>query len=303
MDRSLAVTLGIAAIAHAIVIGVMRPHVRHAVAPASPGHVERDIESQLVEIELPREGAAPSGGAVTPSPHVAITTGKPKSLGMVTPGVPEVPEAPAVSSGDLTAAPPAPSGDGTPKVTTKFPSLINLDAPGSHAVIFPKASDVAVSKQKAAEAKLDAQLKSALDAKDTEVGSGFGGPVVSAAHAAANPSGAMGWATFDVSTDALGTVTMVRVVDFGGGDSKSWQSVAKGIHATLGATHLRVPPGAAGVAVRIRVDAAMKYPSGATTPITPMIGAGTVGGSFDLADIGQPKRRIVQVRIVAEQRI
>ena len=298
MDRSLAVTLGIAAIAHAIVIGVMRPHVRQAVPPSAVS----EAESTEIELELERaESTGTQGGAVAaPAPHVAgaiaITTAKPKPLGTITIDVPPV----------ASGAPAAPSGDAKTTVAKSFPSLVNLDSPGSHAVIFPispKMSDVPISKENAAEAKLDAQLKSALDSKDTETGSGFGGPIVSAAHSVAAPSTAMGWATFDVTTDALGSVTMVRVVDFGGGDSKSWQSVAKGIHATLGSTHLRVPTGASGVAVRIRVDAAMKYPSGATSPITPMIGAGTVGGSFDLADIGQPKRRIVQVHIVSEQRI
>jgi hypothetical protein len=299
MDRSLAVALGVAAIAHAFVIGVVRPRVRQDVAP--PVNVVTEIE--LVDDLWP----LPSGGGLPdpppqPAPHVAINIGKTtKSKETVTIDVPPA------SSGEIAATPPttSPSGEAAPKVAAKIPSLINLDSPGSHAVIWPSSSpsaDGSVSKEKAAAAKLDSQIKSMLDAKDTETGSGFGGPVVSAAHAAASPSGALGYATFDVSTDALGKVTLVRVVDFGG-DSKSWQNMAKDIHAQLGSTRLKVPTGAAGVSVRIRVEAAMKYPSGATTPISPMVGAGSVGGSFDVADLGQPKRRMVNVRIVSESRI
>lgn len=294
MDRSLAISLGIAAIAHAIVIGVMRPHVRQPVAATVNAATEVEIETET-EIEQPvveQEAPTASAGAIAKQPAIVISKPHPikETVAIEAPAI--VDTAPGPTS--------APSGEPAPKVAAKFPSLINLDSPGSHAVIFPSSSPSAeVPKEKAAAAKLDAQLKSALDAKDTEVGSGFGGPIVSAGHVAANASAVLGWATFDVSTDALGKVTSVRVVD-GNGD---WKSVAKDIHASLGATRLKVPSGAAGVSVRIRVEATMKYPSGATTPITPTVGAGGVGGAFDLADIGQPKRRMVNVRIVAESRI
>jgi hypothetical protein len=217
----------------------------------------------------------------------------------------EVPAAPATSGEVVPAG--AASGSEPSKTASKIPSLINLDSPGSHGVIFPSGSlsaDVPVNKEAALAKKLDAQLKSALDANDTANGTGFGGPVVSAAHSAAGGTAALGWATFDVTTDSLGSVTMVRVVDFGGGgDSKSWQGVAKDIHANLGKKKLHVPSGAGGVAVRVRVEATMKYPSGATKPLTPSVGAGSVGFDFDVADIGQSPKRLVQVRIIAENRI
>lgn len=309
MERSLAVTLGIAAIAHALANAVVRPHVRHAAAPIV---VDDSQEVILVEANEPVEPAAPTAptapAPAPPTPHLAHTP-RAKLDAQKTIELPAN-EPAAAASPTAAEAPPspaqAPAGD-APKVATKFPSLLNLDAPGSHAVIFPTSSaDVTeptkAAKEKAAAAKLDTQLKSALDAKDTETGSGFGGPVVSVAHSTAGASTAMGYATFDVSTDAFGTVTMVRVVDFGG-DGKSWQAMAKDLHASLGGRKLRVPTGAAGVSVRIRIEAAMKYPSGAVKPVSPMIGPGTVGGSFDVADIGQSKKRMVSVRIVSESRI
>lgn len=296
-ERPLAIALGIAAIAHAFVIGVVRP-VRHAAAPVA---IPEPVDTIQVYAEEPEPAPRdqPQGGAlvVAPSKHLALTTkSKSRAPSAVTIDVPPAPSG---------APTPSTTGSEPPKTASPFPSLINLDSPGSHAVIFSSSSssaDVPVSKEVAAAKKLDTQLKSALDAKDTETGTGFGGPVVSAAHSAAGPSTALGYATFDVTTNAFGVVTMVRVVDFGG-DSKGWQAMAKDIHSTLGSHKLRVPTGAAGVSVRIRVEAAMKYPSGALKPITPMVGAGTVGGEFDVADIGQSKKRVVSVRIVAENRI
>jgi len=301
MDRSLAITLGIAAIAHAIALAVVRPSVRHDAARVVA------VDSQDV-IELTEEAIAPrapetatTAGTTSDAPPAKVAMiSKSKAKDLVAIAVPETSAGPEVTS----PAPTASGGEPT-KSASKIPSLINLDSPGSHGVIWPtSAPDVPVSKDVAAAKKLDAQLKGALDANDAANGSGFGGPVVSAAHSAAGGTSALGWATFDVTTDALGSVTMVRVVDFGGGgDSKSWQGVAKGIQSDLGTKKLRVPTGAGGVAVRVRVEAAMKYPSGATKPLSPSVGAGTVGFDFDVSDIGQSPKRIVQVRIVGESRI
>ena len=307
MDRSLAATLGIAVIAHAIAFAFVRPR---PTAMRQPVAASVAADSQDV-IELTDEPIAPAAQPTTPG--ITPIASEPTKVAVVAKGAPkdvvaiEIPSAPA-SSGGVEIVAPAGSGSEPPaKSASKIPSLINLDSPGSHAVIFPAGSgstDTPASKEIATAKKLDAQLKAAMDAKDTEVGSGFGGPVVSAAHSAAGGIATLGWATFDVTTDSVGSVTAVRVVDFGGGgDNASWQGVAKDINANLGKTKLRVPSGAGGVSVRVRVEASMKYPSGATKPITPMIGAGSVGGEFDLADIGQKPKRLVQVRIITENRI
>lgn len=292
--------------AHAIAFAVVRPRVRQAAAP-----VVVDDSQDVIEL-TPEQPIAPSAPAIaTPTPATAgdAPSAKlalaPKATAKKDLVAIEVPGGVAPSA-PVEVAPPASSGGEPPKTgASKIPSLINLDSPGSHAVIWPSAGgDVAVSKEVAAAKKLDAQLKSSLDAHDTATGSGFGGPVVSAAHSAAGGVTALGWATFDVTTDALGSVTMVRVVDFGGGgDNKSWQGVAKDIHANLGKTKLRVPTGAGGVSVRVRVEASMKLPSGATSGVSPSVGAGTVGFDFDVADIGQKPKRLVQVRIINESRI
>ncbi len=292
-------------IAHAIAFAVVRPQLRQPAAPVVVASSQDVIE--LTEDPIARSApvvptATPGAISDAPGPKLALAPkGKTKDVVAIEAPISPSPSAPVdtAPSGAASGGEPAKSG------ASKIPSLINLDAPGSHAVIWPSSSgDVGVSKEVAAAKKLDAQLKGALDAHDTEVGSGFGGPVVSAAHAAAGGVTTLGWATFDVTTDALGSVTMVRVVDFGGGgDNASWQGIAKDLHKNLGKTKLRVPSGAGGVSVRVRVEASMKLPSGATNGITPSVGVGTVGGDFDVADIGQKPKRLVQVRIITESRI
>jgi len=301
MDRRLAVTLGVAALAHAMVWRVVHAPSRFVDGPrVAPDSLALDL--QVIEpLEPTVEPAAPM-----PAPAAAAAPAKHGSA-MVAPKV----SVPMGASSDTVAVITSPSADSSADSNAaaapkpKFPSLIDLDSPGSHAVIFPstKTSDSAEpTKEVATAKKLDAQLKGMLDAKDTEVGSGFGGPVVSAAHSAAGSSGVLGWATFDVSTDSFGTVTTVKLVDFGG-DAKQWQGVAKDLGASMQGRKLKVPTGAAGVAVRVKVDASMRLPSGATKGIEPSIGAGTVGGTFDVADIGQKPKRMVAVRIVSESRI
>ncbi|MBI2392636.1 MAG: hypothetical protein HYV09_23830 [Deltaproteobacteria bacterium] len=315
MDRRLAVTLGIAALAHAVAWAIVRAPVRQAVPPVSVDGSRDAIELLDDPGAAPEPTSTPAAPAALAQPARTVPALAPKPVATSPEPAPATSPAAATSATEIVASA-APSGSGAPATggaggalnKPKFPSLIDLDSPGSHAVIFPSSSTTgaadAPSKAVAAAAKLDAQLKSALDAKDTSAGTGFGGPVATAAHTAAGMSGVMGWATFDVQTDALGAVTMVRVVDFGGGgDAKSWQRVAKDLHASMDGRKLKVPTGAGGVAVRVHIEAVMRLPSGATTGISPVASAGSVGIGFDLSDIGQKPMRRVSVRIVGESRI
>lgn len=312
MERRSVVTLGIAVLAHAIGWVVIRepsPRVDGAhVDEPSLGVIE-----SLGEIELEPAPTVPPpkvDPAPTTMPNAPAGVHDGTGSKLVAIGVPSAP-APSGAASDaiptVTVPGPEASAGGEPIAKPKIPSLLDLDSPGSHAVIFPSGLGSAsepssMGNEVAAAKKLDAQLKGALDAKDTENGSGFGGPVVSAAHAAAGPSSVLGWATFDVSTDSFGTVTRVKLVDWGG-DEKQWQGVAKDLDAAMGGKKLKVPTGAGGVSVRVKVSAAMKLPSGASKPLTPFVGAGSVGGEFDVADIGAKPKRMVAVQIVAESRI
>ena len=176
MDRSLAATLGIAVIAHAIAFAFVRPRPS---AMRQPIAASVAADSQDV-IELTDEPIAPAAQPTTPG--ITPIASEPTKVAVVAKGAPkdvvaiEIPSAPA-SSGGVEIVAPAGSGSEPPaKSASKIPSLINLDSPGSHAVIFPAGSgstDTPASKEIATAKKLDAQLKAAMDAKDTEVGSGL----------------------------------------------------------------------------------------------------------------------------------
>ncbi len=114
-----------------------------------------------------------------------------------------------------------------------FPDLV-LGARGVTMFLEVKRDKKQGLRPKQLEAKLDAQLKAGLDAKDTESGTGYGGPVANAAHGAAQGSLApqAGFATFDVQTDASGTITGVKLVDFNA-DKAGWEYVASGMRKTL----------------------------------------------------------------------
>jgi hypothetical protein len=186
-----------------------------------------------------------------------------------------------------------------------IPPLFDLSAPGKHTFILPPSSSgKPMTKEEAVAAKLDASIKGSLDAKDQVVDGGYGGPVVSAAHAAASGINApqVGYAMFDVETDGKGVVTSVKLVDYGG--DLGWQRVQKELQANLSTQTLKVPNGANGVHVRVRVEADMKLPSGAKKKIEDpgMEGIG-FGFKFDVADIGATKHRVVGVKLVEQHRL
>jgi hypothetical protein len=140
-------------------------------------------------------------------------------------------------------------------------------------------------------------LREMLDTADKNKGLGFGGPVVSAARAAAlsveaPPEGA---ATFEVLTDADGIVTSVRMTD----GQPGWSRAAASLTASLRGQKLRIPAGSAGVVVVVRVEARMQLPSGQTSGLPKFGGPGV---QFDLADVAAKPSRVVSSRIVSERR-
>ncbi len=109
----------------------------------------------------------------------------------------------------------------------------------------------------------DRILRDQLDAHDRSVGLGSAGPLVSAAHAAAAASLApdVGVATLDVECDGKGEVVDVHVVA-ANADASAWNGVARELFHRMSATRLRVPAGARGVRVRVRIAAERALPSG-----------------------------------------
>jgi len=145
-------------------------------------------------------------------------------------------------------------------------------------------------------------LQEALDAHDRKAGLGFGGPVVTAFHAAAaHPSAPQtGSARFEAIIDASGRVTDVHVLSVDG-EMEKWLTVARQVLAALRSRVLRTPLGGQGVAIVVAVQSRHQLPSGAAPGrAVEMKGA---GAQFDLSDIGARPTHNVAVRVLSERRL
>jgi hypothetical protein len=78
--------------------------------------------------------------------------------------------------------------------------------------------------------------------------------------------------------------------------------VVGALRALLAGKRLRVPAGAAGVAVAVRVEARRQLPSG-RSPDASAVAVKGLGGEFDVADLSGQVSRIVSARIVHERRL
>lgn len=139
-------------------------------------------------------------------------------------------------------------------------------------------------------------LGHALEARDQERGLGRGGVVATLARSAALGAGPEeGEATFLVMADRDGRVTSVSLSEDRGG----WSAVTRALERSLAGKRLRVPPGANGLSVAVRVQAKVQLPSG-SSPKRPVRGAGA-GAEFDVADIGATPTRVVSARVTSER--
>jgi hypothetical protein len=102
----------------------------------------------------------------------------------------------------------------------------------------------------------------ALDAHDSAIGMGRGGPVISALENAAAGEDAPfdGAATFDVAihTDGQISVALLDAVSA----SEEWSKVGEATRRALDPKRVRIPPGARGWHVVVRLEAKVQYPNG-----------------------------------------
>jgi hypothetical protein len=105
-------------------------------------------------------------------------------------------------------------------------------------------------------------LGEALEAHDVEMGLGSGGPVLSALEAAARDTDAPveGWALFDVAVDTSGRVSVV--LDDVSSGQPAWARVGAAAGHVVDPKRVRIPPGARGWHVVVRVEAKIQYPDG-----------------------------------------
>jgi len=206
------------------------------------------------------------------------------------------------STGDLEASGPAPGAEWSPSWTA--PPHIDLGLDGGlmwQAVLQadrradPTTTDTDPGK-----------LRDALDEGDRALGLGGGGTVVRAVHDAALAVAAIrdGSASIEVTTDAAGRVLAVHAFDVTS-DEATWNEVARAIAGALLGRNVRVPPGARGVAVTVRVEVAVRTASGASSgrPVAPVANSDGVGLGFDVSDMGSRPRSVVHARVLGERRL
>jgi hypothetical protein len=107
-----------------------------------------------------------------------------------------------------------------------------------------------------------ASVQRGVDLRDREVGLGAGGPLVGVTRDAVRDglTASVGHALLEFRTDGTGLVIGVRVLE-SNAERRAWDDVAAHLAESASKKRLRVPPGAKGVAVTVRVESAMKTAS------------------------------------------
>ncbi len=168
----------------------------------------------------------------------------------------------------------------------------------------------------------------ALDAHDSAIGMGRGGPVLTALESAAAGEDAPfeGGATFDVAIQADGHVSMALLDATSA--AEGWRRIGEATGKGFDGTRVRVPPGARGWHVVVHVEAKVQYPNGldptklGTKFVTSskgvaFVAAGKVctvrldlgltlfpiSGGCDPSNIGARPLRVVHGHIVGEGRL
>jgi hypothetical protein len=105
-------------------------------------------------------------------------------------------------------------------------------------------------------------LSQALTARDVELGLGQGGQVLSAFEARARTMdiAVQGWAVFDVGIDSSGRVS-VAVTDASTARD-AWERLARTAVADVDVKRIRIPRGARGWRIAVRIEAKEQYPDG-----------------------------------------
>jgi hypothetical protein len=145
-------------------------------------------------------------------------------------------------------------------------------------------------------------LRTGLAEHDRELGFGSGGRIASAVRDADRVIADLrdGAATMQFVTDAAGNVVSVRVVDVTSNE-RGWTEAAEAIRSALRQRPLQVPSGARGKVVTVRVEVAMRLPSGSRGGVQGLLNGDGVGGAADLSDIGARPRAVAKSRVLSEE--
>jgi hypothetical protein len=291
-------------------VAALGVHVALALALSAkrpPALVAAPAPSSEVEIDYAVEESAPTPPGVAeaiPTPRATPATSTRTAVGSTTSS-----KASATAGAEVVTAEPAAASSGAwaaPIFVAGAAATMDTHVPGS---FFLPSNPGAPPPDQAQPPPVSTTggLAEGLAAHDASLGLDSGGPVVSAAHAV--PVVALvaidGAGVFEVVTDASGHVVSVRVVD-ATSDDLEWGKVARALQAQLAQKTLRVPRGAHGVAVRMRVEVVARMPSGAVSghALRPYAGSTTeayAGVAGDLSDIGAHPVRTVHARVVTSR--
>ena len=271
--------------------------------------VTRPVDVELESVPVPQpEPEAP----LAPTETATTTTTSSPALARTSPA----------GGGPTTAViESAPAGSGVPAPEQPFvfnptvnPSLANeaLGVGGRNPFLgnVPDVGGTPAPSAPAPEANvapgIQKSLHDALAAKDHELGLDTGGPLVAIAEEATRPSDAPenSRAVFEVTIDANGDVTGIRVVDASQGRPQ-WDRVASRMGATLRSRRIPLRAKGKGIVVTLEVRSRFTLPSGSSNGVDlkPYADGTSAGGQvgFDLSDIGQHAKRDVHARVLSER--
>jgi hypothetical protein len=309
MQRRFAIGLGVATAIHVATIASLRAPRTAPIAPRA---------EDVIEIVTAPEPQPPPASVASVAPVPAPPSIAPRSTpvaGAHAPVTAAPPPDPAPPTDAVVAAPAGSAWSAW--------SLVMKNGAAPSAAASPPSAPPAASRdvqQLLAPPPVSTTggLREALAARDQDLGLGSGGPVVAVAEDAASRSRTPvnGVAVLIASFGIDGAVAEVRVVD-ANGDRTAWDEVATSIAQGMKARRVKVPPGAHGVEVTVRVETRWQNPDGSdpdpykvcivgipcnagphrrTIVISPL----GIGGSIDPSSAAPPLR-VVHARVVHER--
>jgi hypothetical protein len=224
-------------------------------AVSAPKH-EPSPELASFEVEtLPAERSTDRDAPALESSH-GMAAARTARLRSWREGAAAVSEAGTSSGSEPLAPAPGPDSEWT------FDPIVGANPVSSAAVARAVGPQVREFGQQAPGGSTAGGLARALTEHDLELGLGQGGQVLSAFEAKARTMDAAieGWALFDVGVDSAGRVS-VYVTDASTGRD-AWERVARTAVADVDARRIRIPRGARGWRIAVRIEAKEQYPDG-----------------------------------------
>ncbi|MEO6419858.1 MAG: hypothetical protein ABIP39_10650 [Polyangiaceae bacterium] len=315
--RALA-SLVVACAAHILLAVVVRPGP--APSPNNDAMAEREID--LTVLDAPEKSTEPPEAERT-SPAAASASSSAKAKEIARGRSPAASSAPSDSEAMPTLEPSAPAQkEGTWSFQAQGPIDLGIGKGAQLSSAELKSAGRPSESESPGAAPAPASstggLIESLDAQDVARGFGRGGPARTAAEMATRDAAVMGSAIFAVKIDVQLNVT-VELANVSS-DYPGWARVAEDIKRTIVAKNVRMPHGAKGLRISVRVEAKDQYPDGRNPKsVGGYAGAGGVGysgkvcsagivgigigGGCSPENIGAPAVRIVSARIVAESRL